>query len=268
LTRPEIPPADALPGLDTIQRVNGETLTYQQLDGDGPTRIWLPGFMSDMGGTKAAYLAARAGDRKTAFLRFDYAGCGLSKGRFEDGTIGGWLDDTLLMIDAVARGPLVLIGSSMGGWLALLAARARPERVKALVLIAPAPDFTERLMWPNLPEEARAAILEAGVWHRPSAYGDGPYPITRALIEDGRRHLLLDGPIPFDGPVRIVHGQEDPDVPWRLSLELADKITSRDVQTLFIKHGDHRLSTPADLAVLDDLVEAVAARAAPILDPP
>ena len=193
------------------------------------------------------------------FVRFDYTGCGQSGGAFEDGTIGVWLDDALAVIDTATDGPLVLVGSSMGGWLALLAARARPARVKGLMLIAPAPDFTERLMWPEMTAAARADVTEKGVWMRPSAYDDTPTPITRTLFEDGRRHLVMDAPIAFDGPVRIVHGQADPDVPWTLSLELAERLTSKDVRTLFVKDGDHRLSTPADLALLGDVLDELCA---------
>jgi pimeloyl-ACP methyl ester carboxylesterase len=210
-----------------------------------------------MAGTKAAALHAHAARAGRAFLRFDYSGCGLSAGAFEDGTIGRWLADSLAVIDGASAGPLVLVGSSMGGWIALLAALARPERAKALVLIAPAPDFTERLMWRELDDDARRAIVERGVWERPSPYEPAPTPITRALIEDGRTHLLLDGPIAFDGPVRILHGQADPDVPWGLSLELAERLTSEDVRVTFVKNGDHRLSTPENLALLCATVDAV-----------
>jgi pimeloyl-ACP methyl ester carboxylesterase len=240
----------------------GRRLAFQRSAGpnskpSGPTLVWLCGFRSDMGGTKAEFLHARAEAAGRAFLRFDVTGCGRSEGAFADGTIGVWLADALAVIDAATDGPLILIGSSMGGWLALLIARARPTQVKGLMLIAPAPDFTERLMWPEMTDAARADVMEKGVWLRPSAYDETPTPITRALIEDGRRHLVMDGPIPFDGPVRIVHGQRDPDVPWTLSLEIAERLTSKDVRTLFVKDGDHRLSTPADLAllgaVMDDL---------------
>lgn len=234
-------------------------LAYEAAPGAGPTVVWLGGFRSDMTGTKAEALAAWARRRARAFLRFDYSGHGASGGRFEDGSIGAWRADALAALDHKSEGPLVLVGSSMGGWIALLAALARPERVKALVLIAPAPDFTERLMWPSLPAEAQSAIADTGVWLRPSAYGDGPYPITRTLIEDGRRWLLLDRPIPFHGPVRILHGQADPDVPWRLSLELAERLASPDVALSFIKDGDHRLSRPQDIARLLAAVEDSAA---------
>jgi pimeloyl-ACP methyl ester carboxylesterase len=233
----------------------GNRIAFQRSAGAGPTLVWLCGFRSDMGGTKAEFLHARAGAAGRAFLRFDVTGCGRSGGRFEDGTIGVWLADALGLIDTVTDGPLILIGSSMGGWLALLIARARPDRVKGLMLIAPAPDFTERLMWPEMTEAARAGVMEKGVWLRPSAYDDAPTPITRALIEDGRKHLMMDGALPLDGPVRIVHGQADPDVPWALSLEIAEKLTSADVRTLFVKNGDHRLSTPRDLALLGAIMD-------------
>ena len=240
----------------------GVRLAFQRSTGAGPTLVWICGFRSDMGGTKAAWLHARAAAQGRAFLRFDVTGCGQSGGRFEDGTIGAWLADALHVIDTASEGQLVLIGSSMGGWLALLAARARPDRVKGLMLIAPAPDFTERLMWPEMGDAARREEIEKGVWMRPSAYDETPTPITRALIEDGRRHLLMNESIPFTGPVRIVHGQADPDVPWGLSLEIAERLTSENVRMTFVKNGDHRLSTPRDLdllgSVLDDLYAELA----------
>jgi pimeloyl-ACP methyl ester carboxylesterase len=242
--------------VETMAGVHGRTLAFQRSAGRGPTLVWLCGFGSDMTGTKAAALHAHADKIGRAFLRFDYSGCGQSAGAFEDGTIGRWRDDALAMLDAQTEGPLVLVGSSMGGWIALLAARARSDRVKALVLIAPAPDFTERLMWPELDDDARRQIMEEGRWLRPSDYG-APQPITRALIEDGRNHLLLGAPIPFDGPVRILHGQADPDVPWGLSLELAERLTSENVRVTFVKNGDHRLSTPSDLALLCATVDEV-----------
>lgn len=243
--------------VETLSGPRGLQLAFQRSAGGGPTLVWLCGFRSDMAGTKAAALHDWADAHGRAFLRFDYSGNGQSEGAFADGTIGAWLEDTLAMLDAKTDGPFILVGSSMGGWIALLAARARPARVAALVLIAPAPDFTERLMWPELTDDARGAIMETGHWDRPSAYGDGPTPITRALIEDGRRHLLMDAPIPFDGPVRILHGQQDPDVPWRLSLELAERFTSEDVRLTFVKNGDHRLSTPADIALLRETIGAL-----------
>ena len=212
--------------------------------------VFLGGFNSDMTGSKAEALSAWCGAAGRAFLRFDYSGHGASGGRFVDGTIGRWAADAAAVLDALTEGPQVLVGSSMGGWIALLlAARLRPGRVAGLVGIAAAPDFTAR-MEQALSPEARQALARDGVWHRPSAYGD-PYPITRALLEDGRGHLLLDdGPIPVPGPVRLLHGQQDPDVPWALSLRIAEAIAGPDVQVVLVKDGDHRLSRPQDLALL------------------
>jgi pimeloyl-ACP methyl ester carboxylesterase len=248
--------------IEFSENTQRSSIAFQRSAGDGPTLVWLCGFRSDMGGTKAEYLHARADAAGRAFLRFDVTGCGKSGGRFEDGTIGLWLGDALGLIDSVTKGPLVLIGSSMGGWLALLIARARPDRVRGMMLIAPAPDFTERLMWPEMTDAARADVMEKGVWLRPSAYDDTPTPITRALIEDGRQHLMMNDALPFDFPVRIVHGQADPDVPWRLSLEIAERLTGTNVRTLFVKGGDHRLSTPADLALLGAIMDDLHAECA------
>jgi pimeloyl-ACP methyl ester carboxylesterase len=245
--------------LGEIRRLDlegGRSLAFQQSAGTAPTVVWLSGFASDMAGTKAEALHRWADGAGRGYLRFDYSGTGQSAGAFVDGSIGRWRDDALAMMDAATDGPLILVGSSMGGWIALLCALARPARVKGLVLIAPAPDFTERLLWPELDDSARKAIMETGRWLRPSSYGD-PTPITRTLIEDGRSHLLLGAPIPFGGPVRILHGQLDPDVPWGLSLELAEQLVSEDVHVTFVKNGDHRLSRPEDLALLQRTVEAL-----------
>ena len=214
------------------------------------TFVWLCGFNSDMNGTKALRMAEWARARDQGYLAFDYSGHGRSGGRFADGTITAWREDALAVIDASGDGPLVLIGSSMGGWMALLAALARPQRVRALVLIAPAPDFTERCCWPDLPAEAQEQILKDGQWLRPSAYG-APYPITRALIEDGARWALLDAPIAFEGPVHILQGMADPDVPWRHALQLTDALTTTQLTLTLIKDGDHRLSRGADLVRLE-----------------
>jgi pimeloyl-ACP methyl ester carboxylesterase len=189
-------------------------------------------------------------------LRFDYSGHGASGGRFEDGTIGRWTQDALLMIDRLSSGPLLLVGSSMGGWIALLAALARSDRIAGLIGIAAAPDFTETLMWQAMTFEERATLQRDGVLHVPSQYGE-PYPITRALIEDGRDHLLLTGPIALDRPVRLLHGQGDPDVPWETSLRIAERLTGSDVQVILVKDGDHRLSRPQDLELLRRTLDAL-----------
>jgi pimeloyl-ACP methyl ester carboxylesterase len=236
---------------------NGLRIAFERQPGVAPTFIWLGGFKSDMAGTKAQALAEWARDRGQGFVRFDYSGHGESGGRFEDGTISGWLADALAVID-LTEGPLVLVGSSMGGWLALLAARARPERVKGLILIAPAADMTQRLMWANFGDDIRREIETTGRYERPSEYDPEPYLITRALIEDGAKHLIMDGPIPFSGPVRILQGGLDPDVPEAHARALAALIQSPDLQFDLIADGDHRLSRPQDIARLIATAESLA----------
>lgn len=216
----------------------------------GPGVMFLGGFMSDMTGTKAVALERWAVERGIACTRFDYSGHGESGGRFDDGTIGAWAGDAVAVLDAVAEGPQILVGSSMGGWMMLLAALRRPERVAGLVGIASAPDFTEDLIWDGIGEDIRAILRRDGRWYRPSAYFADPKPITLALIEEGRDHLLLRAPIPYDGPVRLLHGQEDRDVPWETSLRLSAALTSRDVRLTLVKDGDHRLSRDGDIALL------------------
>ncbi len=233
----------------TIDRGDGVPLAWRRLSGRGPGVVFLGGFNSDMTGSKAEFLAGWCEARGTPFLRFDYSGHGASGGRFVDGTIGRWAEDAARVVTALTEGPQVLVGSSMGGWIALLLARRMA--IRALVGIAPAPDFTEDLMWAEFTPEQRAMIERDGVWHRPSAYGD-PYPITRALIEDGRNHLLLRAPIALEAPVRILQGQQDPDVPWRHALRIAEAVTGGDVRIHLIKDGDHRLSRPQDLALLGE----------------
>lgn len=224
---------------------DGVRLAFERQAGAAPTFIWLGGFKSDMSGTKAQALAEWARARGQASVRFDYSGHGQSGGRFEERTVSHWLGDVLAVMDAQSEGPLVLVGSSMGGWIALLAARARPERVKGLLLIAPAADFTEALL--RAPPEARQRIAETGRWERPSDYDPDPYVITRALIEDGRRHLVMGGPIAFDGPVRILQGARDPDVPHEHARRLAGLIAAPDIRFDLVPDGDHRLSRPQDL---------------------
>jgi pimeloyl-ACP methyl ester carboxylesterase len=229
---------------------DGVSIAYHRTVGKSPTLVFLGGFMSDMTGAKALAVEALARSRGQACLRFDYRGHGASSGRFEDGTIGMWARDALTAIDRLIDGPLVLVGSSMGAWIALLVLRERRARVRGLVGIAPAPDFTEALIWPSLTPELRAELARTGVLHKPSPYGSRPTPITRALIEDGRRHLVLGSPIDFGGPVRILHGMQDPDVPWRRSLDLVERFTAQDARLTLIKDGDHRLSRAQDLSLL------------------
>lgn len=236
--------------MNFLERPDGHRLAWKAVDGQGPTVVWFGGFRSDMTGTKAQVLADWAEKSGRSFLRFDYFGHGASSGDFVDGTIGRWREDALAAIDQLTSGPLVLVGSSMGGWMALLVALARPERVQSLLLLAPAPDFTETLMWARFSDTIRAEIMETGRWLRPSAYEPEPYPITRRLIEEGRRHLLMDKPIPFHGRVRILQGMQDPDVPWQHALKLVAALESADVEIDLLKDGDHRLSRPQDLARL------------------
>jgi pimeloyl-ACP methyl ester carboxylesterase len=239
-----------------LTRDDGERLAWRKVEGQGPTVVWLGGYRSDMTGTKAQVLADWATRTGAGYLRFDYHAHGASSGDFADGTIGRWRADALAAIDELTQGPLVLVGSSMGGWIACLAALARPERVKAIVLIAPAPDFTDKLMEPNLSETARADLAREGVWMAPSDYGD-PYPLTARFLAEGRDWSILPGPVKIDAPVRILQGGADDAVPWRHALGLAEAITSDDVVFTLIRDGDHRLSRPQDLARLVAAVEEV-----------
>jgi len=223
--------------------------------GGSPGLIWLGGFNSDMKGTKALALDAWAAEHGRGCVRFDYSGHGESGGAFIDGTIGRWLEESVAVYEQFCRGPQVAIGSSMGGWMALLLAREIARRASdqaslaGLVLIAPAPDFTEQLMWNGFSPEVREEIQTKGVWMRPSQYGDGaPYPITRALIEEGRNHLLLGSAIEVGCPVRILQGAQDPDVPWQHAFALAHRLPAEDVVLTMIQDGDHRLSRPQDIA--------------------
>lgn len=232
-------------------------LAYRHRPGDGPTILFLPGYMSDMEGSKALALDAWARAEGRAFLRFDYGGCGASGGAFEEQTLADWRDDVLAMIDQVAEGPVVLVGSSMGGWLMLHAALARPDRVVGLVGIAAAPDFTA---W-GFTQEQKMTILQHGRLEQPSPYSDQPTITTRDLWQSGEALRLLHAPIPIDRPVRLIHGQADPDVPWAYALELMKQLRSADVQTILVKEGDHRLSRDGDIALLiatvKSLLEAV-----------
>ncbi|TDR94026.1 alpha/beta hydrolase [Enterovirga rhinocerotis] len=243
----------------------GRRIAVESREGAEPAVVWFGGFRSDMTGTKAEALDSWAAETGRAFVRFDYSGHGASGGRFEDGTISRWLEEGLAVLDARTTGRPILVGSSMGGWIALLANRAlrrtRPDRAPAaLVLIAPAADFTERLMWDAFPPEARASLMETGVYLRPSLYSEDGYPITRGLIEDGRNHLLLDGTIETGCPVHILQGMDDPDVPWEHAMRLVEHLPGEAVQITLVKDGDHRLSRPEDI---ERLVAAVAAAGRP-----
>ncbi len=222
-------------------------------EGAAPGVFWLGGFKSDMQGTKAVALDAWAAQAGRACIRFDYSGHGESGGAFTDGTIGRWLEESAAVFERFARGPQVLVGSSMGGWIALLLARELRQRAVAgsklagMVLIAPAADFTEELMWKKFSPEVKRQIETTGAWQRPSEYSAEPYVITRGLIEDGRRHLLLGGLIETGCPVRILQGEQDPDVPWQHAMELSSRLARDDVVMTLVKDGDHRLSRPEDI---------------------
>ena len=239
-------------------------VTVRRQDGATPGLFWLGGFNSDMKGTKAEALARWAAERGRACVRFDYSGHGESDGAMADGTIGRWLEESIAVFEAFCRGPQIVIGSSMGGWIALLMLLELKRRADAggagptvagLILIAPAVDFTERLMWEKFPPKVKREILEKGVWERPSAYSERPYLITRTLIEEGREHLLLGGMIEPGCPVRILQGVADPDVPWSHAVELTSRIARDDVVLTLVKDGDHRLSRPDDI---ERLLAAVA----------
>ena len=222
--------------------------------------VWLGGFKSDMESTKALALDGFCAREGRACLRFDYSGHGISGGDFEAGTIGRWLEESLAVVRALTAGPYIFVGSSMGGWIALLAARAlagETERLGGFVLIAPAIDFTEALLWPRLPEAARAAILRDGRYEHPSAYSSAPYVYTRALIEDGRKHLLLGGIVRSHAPVRILQGMKDPDVPYEHALTLVEHMPMDPVTLTLIRDGDHRLSREEDIRLLIEAVEGM-----------
>jgi len=233
-----------------IETANGEAIAYHRTPGREPGVVFHTGFKSDMTGQKALRLEAVCRARGQAFLRFDYTGHGASSGRFEDGTIGQWAEDTVSALDALTEGPQVLVGSSLGGWIAVLAALRRPDRVAALLGIAAAPDFTEDLIPETLTPMHRAALARDGICHLESPYDPEPTPITQRLLDEGREHLVLRAAIPLNCPVRLIHGLKDADVPWRTSQRLMDRLDSDDVELLLVKGGDHRLSEEADHARL------------------
>jgi pimeloyl-ACP methyl ester carboxylesterase len=247
-TSPEKPVTIDVGAPDAPRRV-----AVRAREGRSPGLFWLGGFKSDMQGTKALALDAWAEKRNRACVRFDYSGHGESGGDFVDGTIGRWLEESVAVFERFCEGPQVVIGSSMGGWMALLLARELASRpasrasLAGLVLIAPAPDFTEELMWNSFSPEVRHQIETTGLWLRPSEYGD-PYPITRNLIQEGRKHLLLGRAIEVGCPVHILQGAKDPDVPWKHAFALAHRLPADDVVLTMIQDGDHRLSRPQDIA--------------------
>jgi pimeloyl-ACP methyl ester carboxylesterase len=241
-----------------FRRSDGALIAYERQharDSQKPTVVFLHGLRSDKGGTKAEALTRHAQSQGYGLLRFDMFGHGASGGRFEDGGISRWVEDAVAVLDELTKGPVVLVGSSMGGWVMVKTAMARPKRVNGLVGIAVAPDFTEDLMWAGFDAAQRDALMTAGVVELPSEYDDGPYRISRHLIEDGRRNLVLRDAVDITCPVRLMHGQKDTAVPWETSLRLAERITGDDVAVHLVKDGDHRLSRPQDLERLCGFVE-------------
>ena len=232
-------------------------LAYRKLDGKGPTVVFFAGFMSDMEGSKAVALDAFCQSRGQAYVRFDYSGHGQSGGDFMDGTIGAWAEDAAAIIDQVTEGPLILVGSSMGGWIGLLTALTRKEWVKAFVGLAAAPDFTRELCWDKYSDEVKETLKRDGVYYEACDYGDDPYPMTMTLLNEGNDHLLLEGEIDLECPVRLIQGMRDPDVPPVTAQRISDRLTSEDVVITYVKNGDHRLSTDADLKRLCQLVKEV-----------
>lgn len=246
---------------DRLTTPQGRQIAYDRLPGTGPGVVFLHGLKSDMEGTKAVHLRDWARDQGRAFLRLDCSGHGQSSGRFEDGAIGDWFEDAQAAVSALTEGPQVLVGSSMGGWLALLLARAMPERLAGLVTIAAAPDFTEDSMWAGFSDAQRATLLREGKVELPSDYSDAPYVITRRLIEEGRGRLVLRTPLDLPFPVRFLQGTADVDVPPAVALRLLDHATGPDIRLTLVKGADHRFSTPDCLALIAEAVAEVLARA-------
>lgn len=242
---------------NVLTRNDGATIAYHLTPGKSPGVVFMTGFKSDMTGGKALAVEALCRRLGHACLRFDYFGHGASSGAFEDGTIGRWASDAIAAIDELTEGPQVLVGSSMGGWIMLLAARARPERVAGLVGIAAAPDFTEDLIPDALDAEQKAALARDGQVAIPNCYDEEPYLIRQALLDDGRDHLLLRDTIAIDVPVRLIHGMRDDDVPWQTGLKIINRLAAEDVEVNYIKAGDHRLSEEHDLKRLERTLEAL-----------
>jgi pimeloyl-ACP methyl ester carboxylesterase len=236
---------------------SGQRLAYHASAGKTPGVLFLGGFMSNMNGTKAGALETWCQNQGHAFTRFDYQGHGQSSGRFEDGTIGGWLDDADAVLETITQGPQVVVGSSMGGWISLLLALRHPHRIQALITLACAIDFTERLLRPALKESQLLTLSQQGVIELPSHYDMEPCRIRQELLDDGARHQLLEQEIPLEIPVHLIHGMADTDVPWRTSLETLQQLRSVNINLTLIKKGDHRLSTPADLAIITQAISSM-----------
>ncbi|MGZ3215918.1 alpha/beta hydrolase [Paracoccus sp. T5] len=236
----------------------GRRIAYHLTSGQGPGVVFLGGFKSDMTGTKALHLQDWASRRGRAFLRFDYSGHGDSSGLFEEGSIGDWFDDARAAIEALTEGPQVLVGSSMGGWISLLVARSMPQRVAGLVTVAAAPDFTERGFWAGFSEAQRQVVMRDGRIEIPSDYDPRPYVITRRLIEDGRRHQVMDQPLPLPFPVRMLQGTADADVPMQWALDLLDHAQGHDMRLTLVKGANHSFSTPECLDLLTQAIETLA----------
>lgn len=247
-------PSDTLPTAKILARADGASIAYHKILGQGPGVVFIHGLMSDMDGGKALAVEALCRDRGQAFVRFDCYGHGQSSGDFPDGTIGRWADDAVAVIDALTDGPQIVVGSSMGGWVMLLCALKRPERVAGLVGIAAAPDFTEDLMRGQLSVEQLATIERDGRVDVPSDYGDDPYIISKKLLDDGQNNLLLRAELPIDVPVRLIQGMQDEDVPYQTAGRIMDKLRTTDVEVTYVKAGDHRLSEPHDLDRLTRIV--------------
>lgn len=248
---------------------NGDHLAYHHRPGSSPGVLFCPGFNSDMCGNKALALDGWCEERGIQFTRFDYSGHGASSGSLEEGTISRWRDDALAVLDAITEGAQVIVGSSMGGWIMLLAALARPDRIAGLVGIAAAPDFTERMREQRLDAQQLSQLAATGFCDMPNSYDDGePYRISQSLLDDGRRHLLLSQPIPLSMPVRLIHGQCDADVPWQHSLRIAEQLRGTDVEIQLVKSGDHRMSEPQDLErllrMVAELRQRIAAECLPL----
>lgn len=236
--------------IEYLLQPDGNQLAFVHTPGETPGVLFCGGFLSDMTGTKAQAIEHACCAAGRAYTRFDYLGHGASSGKFTDGTIGRWTNDAIAVLDTLDRGPHIIVGSSMGGWIMLLVALARAKQVGGLVGIAVAPDFTEKFMWQNYDEETRESLRRDGLYLEHTAYGEDAYPVTYQLITEGRSHLLLDSEIPLTCPVRLLHGMKDLDVPWRHSLALAEALVAPDVHSCFIKDGDHRLSRDQDIALI------------------